>query len=100
MRVPIWVGILGAAAKALLLVMWRASGSAFLFSLLTTGDPVSFRLAEFGTGIAFDQRRIFPDWPEAMAFNVLLVSGFFLQCIVAGVFVQWLSDRRCHCRTR
>jgi hypothetical protein len=88
MRLPIWVALTGAVLKALLIIGWRLSGSAGVFTLLTVFDPVSFWLAEVGVALIFGGRRIAPSPEESLTFEVFLVLGFALQCLVLGVVLR------------
>lgn len=87
-RLPIWFAIAGAGLKALLIIGWRVSGSAVVFRLLTSYDPVSFWLAEMGVKLIFGERRIAPTPPESLTFELLLVLGFAVQCLVLGIVVR------------
>lgn len=87
-RLPIWFAIAGAALKVLLIIGWRLSGSASVFQVLTSYDPGSFWLAETGVNLIFGDRRIAPSGTESLTFELLLVLGFALQCLLLGVVVQ------------
>jgi hypothetical protein len=87
-RLPIWFAVAGAAAKALLIIGWRLSGGVSVFRVLTVFDPVSFWLAEVGVNLILGGRRIAPSPAQALTFEILLVLGFALQCLVLGIVVQ------------
>ena len=90
MGLPMWCALAGAALKVVLLVGWRISGSVTVFRLLTAYDPVSFWLAHVGVRAVFGDRRIAPSPPESLIFELLLVVGFALQCVVVAGVVQWI----------
>ena len=87
-RLPIWFAIGGAVLKTLLLIEWYGSRSTLAFGLLTSYDPVSYRLAQTGANLIFRSDRIMPTPPESVTFELFLVLGFSLQCLLLGIVVQ------------
>ena len=90
MRLPMRCALVGAALKGLLLVGWRLSESVTAFRLLTAYDPVSFRLADVGVRMIFGDRAIAPSPAASLTFELLLVIGFALQCLVVAGVVLWI----------
>lgn len=84
----------GLVMKGLLLAVWKRFNSLALLNLLTTYDPGAFWFAEKTTALLFDQRRIYPTYQEAIAFELLLVVGFGLECLLVGMVVTWFLRRR------
>lgn len=85
-RLPVLFFVAGLAVKGLLVLAWKFSKAPELSNLLTTYDPGAFALAEKGVGLLFDTRRLAPTPGEALAFDLLLVLGFGLECMVVGFF--------------
>lgn len=83
----------GMVLKGLLVVAWRLSKAPALLGLLTTYDPVGFWFAERTTALLFDQRRIAPTSMEALTFELLLILGFGLECLIVGLIIFWIVRR-------
>lgn len=82
--------LIGLALKSGLILAWRFFQLPWLLGPLTTYDPGAAFLAATGTHYVFGSRGIAPSPAEAVLFEVLLVTGFSLECFVAGLLVQWL----------
>ena len=92
-RLPIAFMIGGLVLKALLVLLWKFFRVPELMGLLTTYDPGAFAFAEKGAGLFFDQRRIAPAPGESALFEVLLVIGFGIECLLVGLLVRWFLRR-------
>ena len=92
-RLPIVFLAGGLASKALLVLLWKLWQLPGLFGMLISYDPVAFIFAERVAGVFFDQRRFFPTPGEASLFEVLLVIGFGIECLLVGFMLQWLLRR-------
>lgn len=94
-RLPILFLVAGLAIKGLLVLAWRFSQAPELSNLLTSYDPGAFAFAEKGVALLFDPRRIAPTPGESLAFELLLVLGFGLECMIVGFLCQmFLRSRR------
>lgn len=78
----------GVVLKAGLLVLWAFTRNGFAFGLLTTFDPAVLWLAENGTRLLFDQRRITPSLAESHAFDAFTMLGSGLQWAVAAFLIE------------
>lgn len=92
-RLPVMFLMGGLLVKALLVILWRVSKGPEFTALLTTYDPGAFTFAEKGAALFFDQRRIAPTPGESALFEVLLVIGFGLECMLVGLIVRWFLQR-------
>jgi hypothetical protein len=94
-RLPLLLLVSGALLKAALIAGFRITGGGpTAYRLVLVYDPVSVWLAEQGVRLAFDQRRVFPTPPEAIAFDVLLVLGFAMQCFLLGIILRAIFTSR------
>lgn len=94
-RIPILLLVAGLCVKGLLVLALRFSHAPELLNLLTTYDPCAFAFAENTVSLLFDPRRIAPTPSEAVAFDLLLILGFGLECMLVGFLVQiFLHYRR------
>jgi len=91
-RVPIWFAIIGAVLKTMAMVGWRVSGSIMLFRLVTVHDPVSLWLAEAVVAGAFREHPIWPSLWKMATYELVLVLGFALQCLLLGMVVQLIMS--------
>jgi len=89
-RLPMLFLIAGLAIKGLLVLAWRFSQAPELSKLLTSYDPGALVFAEKGVALLFDPRRIAPTPGESLAFELLLVLGFGLECMIVGFLCQIL----------
>jgi hypothetical protein len=92
-RLPAVFLVGGMALKGLLVIAWRLSKAPALLALLTTYDPAGFWFAERTTALLFDHRRIAPTPVEAATFEVLLIVGFGIECLIAGLVISWILRR-------
>jgi hypothetical protein len=89
-RLPAVFLVGGMALKGLLVIAWRLSKAPALLALLTTYDPAGFWFAEKTRALLFDQRRIAPTPAEAVTFEVLLIVGFGIECLIVGLVIFWI----------
>jgi hypothetical protein len=92
-RLPIAFLVVGLAFKALLVLLWRLWRLPVLPNLLVYYDPGAFYFAEKMTRLFFDARRLAPPPGEALLFEVFLVIGFGIECLVIGFVLQWVLRR-------
>jgi hypothetical protein len=79
----------GLGLKGLLVLLWRLFKLPGLLGLLTTYDPAAFWFAENAKGLFFDQRRFAPTPAESVTFELLLILGFGIECLVVGFIISW-----------
>jgi hypothetical protein len=92
-RLPVAFLIVGLVFKTLLVLLWRQWGSGGLLSLLTTYDPGARYFAEKMTRLFFDYGGItFAPGSNAF-FDISLVIGFGIECLLAGFLLRWLLGR-------
>jgi hypothetical protein len=88
-RLPIAFLVVGLVFKTSLVLLWRHWGSAGLLNLLTNYDPGARYFAEKATRLFFDCGGI-TFAPGANAFfDVVLVIGFGIECLLAGFLLRW-----------
>lgn len=92
-RLPTLFLAAGLVLKGLLVLTWRLFRIPELLGLLTTYDPGAFWLAEKTTALIFDQRRIAPSSAETIAFELLLIVGFGIECLLLGLLIRWFLRR-------
>ena len=92
-RFSIAVLIGGLGTKASLVLLWRVVKSPALSRLLTTYDPVAYVFAESFASLFYDPKRIAPGPGEAQIFEIALVFGFGVECLLVGLAVRWLIRR-------
>ncbi|MEO8663435.1 MAG: hypothetical protein ABI693_33575 [Bryobacteraceae bacterium] len=92
-RFSIAVLIGGLGTKASLVFLWRLVKSPVLSRLLTTYDPVAYAFAERLASLFYDPKRIAPGPGEAELFEIALVFGFAMECLLVGLAVRWLVRR-------
>jgi hypothetical protein len=92
-RFSIAVLIGGLATKASLVCLWRLVKSPVLSRLLTTYDPVAYAFAERFASLFYSPKRIAPGPGEAQIFEVALIFGFAIECLLVGLAVRWLVRR-------
>lgn len=83
----------GMVVKGLLVIAWRLSKAPALLAVLTTYDPAGFWFAEKTTALLFDQRRIAPTPAETVTFEMLLIVGFSIECLLVGLAIFWILRR-------
>ena len=85
---PFAFGIGGALIRIAPLVAFRVWHSDPAFLRAVTFDPVSIWLAEEGFTLLFDRRGIGPSSAQVRLYEVFLVLGSAVQCLVLGIAVQ------------
>jgi hypothetical protein len=92
-RLPIAFLVVGLVFKTLLVFLWRLWKFPGVLNLLIYYDPGAFHFAEKMAGLFFDQRRLAPTSGESALFEIFLVIGFGIECLVLGFVVQWVLRR-------
>lgn len=92
-RLPVAFLLIGFVLKTLLVLLWRLWQPAVVLNLLIYYDPGGSYFAENMTSVFFDPRRLAPPPGEAVLFEVFLVIGFAIECLVVGFLFQWLLRR-------
>jgi hypothetical protein len=92
-KLPFVLSGVGLLLKAALVALSGFSKSPFLVTLLTTYDPGAFAFANWGSSIFFDPRRFGPAPGEVQVFEILLVVGFGVECLLIGLLVRWFLQR-------
>ncbi len=92
-RLPIVFLVVGIALKATLVLLWRLSQIPGILKLLVYYDPGAFHFAEKTAGLFFDQRRLAPTPAESILFEIFLVIGFGIECLVIGSLAEWVLRR-------
>ena len=92
-RLPVAFLLGGLALKTAVLLFWRLWQTPALLKLAIYYDPGAFHFAEKAAGLFFDQRRLAPTAGESILFEVFLVIGFGLECLVLGFIIQWVLRR-------
>jgi|ERR1051326_4154917 hypothetical protein len=96
-RIAMVFSLVGTAFKGLVVLLWRLWRFPQLLALATTYDPGGVWFADKLIVLFFDQRRLAPTTAEAVTYEVLLVVGFGIECLLVGAIVGWiarLSSRR------
>lgn len=88
LRKPLLFMIGGAVAKLSGIIIYRLWHPHVLFRVLAAYDPLGFQFAEWTVRLFFDQRRVFPTPTEALVFDLLLVVGFAVQCLILGTAIS------------
>ena len=92
-RLPIAFLIMGLVFKAFLLVLWRHWRPVAVMDLLTYYDPGARYLAENVTHLLFDYGGITFAPGANACYEVVLVIGFGIECLLAGFLLRWLLGR-------
>jgi uncharacterized membrane protein AbrB (regulator of aidB expression) len=92
-RLPVAFLLGGLALKTAVLLFWRLWQTPTLLKLAIYYDPGAFHFAEKAAGLLFDQRRLAPTPGEAVLFDVFLVIGFGVECLLVGFLLLWLFRR-------
>src|SRR5713226_5087224 len=92
-RLPVAFLVVGLALKATLVFLWRLFPIPGILKLLIYYDPGAFHFAERAAKLFFDQRRLAPTPAESILFEVFLVIGFGIECLLIGFVVQWVLRR-------
>lgn len=89
-KLPIWFLATGIALKGILLLLWRLWELPELTKPLIYYDPGALFFAERMVRLFFDPRRLFPGHGEAALFELFLVLGFGIECLIAGFVLRWV----------
>ena len=89
-RLPIAFLVLGLAFKTFLVLLWRYWHSGVLLNLLIYYDPGARYFAEKVTRLFFDYGGITLAPGANAFFDVVLVIGFGIECLLAGFLLRWL----------
>jgi hypothetical protein len=92
-RLPIALLVLGLALKTVFVLLWRRWSSGWLLSLLVYYDPGARYFAEKVTRLFFDYGGITLAPGANALFDVTLVIGFGIECLLAGFLLRWLLGR-------
>ncbi len=92
-RLPIAFLILGLVFKAFLLVVWRYWRPVAVMDLLIHYDPGARYLAEKVTHLLFDYGGITFAPGANACYEVVLVIGFGIECLLAGFLLRWVLGR-------
>jgi len=92
-RLPIAFLVLGLVFKAFLVFLWRHARSPGLLSLLTYYDPGARYFAERMTRLFFDHGGITLAPGAPTFFDIFLVIGFGIECLLVGFLLRWLLGR-------
>ncbi len=95
-RLPIAFLAVGLVFKTLLVFMWRHGGSPGVLNLLIYYDPGARYFAERVTRLFFDYGGITLAPGSNTFFDVSLVIGFGIECLVLGFVVRWFLSRFRH----
>jgi len=92
-RLPIAFLVLGLVFKTFLVLLWKHWSSGGLLNLLIHYDPGARYFAEKVTRLFFDYGGITFAPGSNTFFDVLLIIGFGIECLLVGFVVQWLLRR-------
>jgi hypothetical protein len=92
-RLPIAFLVVGLALKALLVLLWRLWQIPSLPNLLIYYDPGARYLAERMTRLLFDHGGITLAPGAPTFYEVTLIIGFGIECLLLGFAVQWVLRR-------
>jgi hypothetical protein len=92
-RLPWLLAGVGAALKALLVVLALAFPSPALAALPVRFDPLATWSAYTVSSSFFDRGRIAPGFSESVTFSVVLMLTFAAECWVVGFIVAQLLQR-------
>ena len=92
-RLPIVLLVVGLAFKGILVVLWRLWQIPRLPDLLIYYDPGARYFAEVMTRLFFDYRGITMAAGAPAFYEVFLVVGFGIECLLVGFLLRWLLHR-------
>jgi hypothetical protein len=95
-RLPTAFLAVGLVFKTLLVFLWRHGGSPSVLNLLIYYDPGARYFAERVTRLFFDYGGITLAPGSNTFFDVSLVIGFGIECLVLGFVVRWFLSRFGH----
>jgi hypothetical protein len=84
---------MGVVLKTSLILLWRYRSSAILGNVLVYYDPGARYFAEKVTRFFFDYGGITLAPGANGFFDVMLVIGFGIECLLAGFLLRWLLRR-------
>jgi hypothetical protein len=85
--------VVGLAFKASLVLIWRHGRFPGLLNLLIYYDPGARYFAERMTRLFFDYGGITFAPGSNTFFDIFLVIGFGIECLLAGFLLRWLIGR-------
>ena len=91
-RLPFILLGLGALTKALLVALTKLGDFPLLITIATRYDPVAFGLANWGSSLLFNPKRLAPGNGEVAVFEALLVVGFGAECFLLGFVIRWFLE--------
>ena len=92
-RLPIAFLVVGLAFKTSLVLLWRHGSFPGLLNLSIYYDPGASYFAERMTRLFFDHGGITFAPGANMFFDIVLVIGFGIECLVSGLLLRWLLGR-------
>jgi len=92
-RLAIIFLVVGIALKATLVLLWRLSHGPRLLNLLIYYDPGARYFAEGMTRLFFDHGGFTMAPGSPAFFEIFLVVGFGIECLVIGLLAQWVMRR-------
>ncbi len=92
-RLPMVFLIVGLAFKALLVLLWSLWQLPVLSNLLVYYDPGAHYFAERTTRLFFDYGGITLAPGAPTFYEVFLIIGFGIECLLVGFLFQWLFRR-------
>jgi hypothetical protein len=78
----------GCAAKGAGVVVYRLFHPPIVATVLTTYDPLGVQFADAVLPLFFDMRGIAPPPGAPLAYEVLLVFAFAVQCFILGLAIS------------
>jgi hypothetical protein len=87
-RLPIYLFVIGAIFKAVLVVLWRLYQPAEIYGLLIKYDPIGNWGAYNVTSLLFGHRRVVLKMSEGLFFEIILVIAFAIECFILGLILQ------------
>jgi hypothetical protein len=87
---PIYLFILAAGYKTLLIVLYRIYQSTIVIKLAITYDPIGYWMSSIITSFFYDQRRFAPAPGEDAFREIAIVIAFAIECAVLGLIVQMI----------
>jgi hypothetical protein len=95
-QLPIAFLAVGLVFKMFLVFLWKHGGSPGVLNLLIYYDPGARYFAERVTRLFFDYRGITLAPGSNTLFDISLVIGFGIECLVLGFVARWLLRRFGH----
>jgi len=92
-RLPIAFLVVGLVSKSFLIFLWRHWKFPSLPNLLIYYDPAARYFAERVTRLRFDHGGITFATGSNTCFEISLVIGFGIECLLVGFLIRWLLGR-------